>query len=201
MISAIIFDLGDVLVTGLTGIGLRLEGHVPYAADEIVQQFRGDEMRDFLLGWCSEEEYLTRVRAAHAWPLSIDEIRAIIREHFKTAMPGARELVLDLAREYSLYLLSDHGREWAEYIEAQHDFLSVFRRRFYSFDLHARKNDPETYRRVLEIIGAEPPECLFIDDRRAFLEAAAQAGLQTLLFQNAAQVRKALATLAIRKRA
>jgi FMN phosphatase YigB (HAD superfamily) len=198
MIRSIIFDLGDVLVTGLTGIGSRLETTLPYAADEILRQFRGDEMLPFLLGRCSEEEYLGRLKRAYGWQPSIDEIKVVIREHFRTAIPGAREMVLELAREYPLYLLSDHGREWAEYIEWQHDFLRAFRRRFYSFDLHTRKNMPETYRRVVEMIGAKPEECLFIDDRRVFLDAAQQAGLQTLLFEDAAQARNALAALAIR---
>jgi HAD superfamily hydrolase (TIGR01509 family) len=198
MIRAIIFDLGDVLVTGLTGIGSRLEPSLHYPAGEILRQFRGDEMQALLLGTCSEEQYLDRLKRAYGWPLSTDEIKAVIREHFKTAMPGARELVLDLARDYPLYLLSDHGREWIEFIESQHDFLSVFRRRFYSFDLHARKNDPETYRRVLSTIGVAAAECLFIDDRRAFLGAAAQAGLQTLQFEDAVQTRNTLANLAIR---
>jgi FMN phosphatase YigB (HAD superfamily) len=197
MIRLIIFDLGDVLVTGLSGIGSRLEGRLPYAADEIVRQFRGDEMQDFLLGWCSEEEYLTKVKIAHAWPLAIAEIQAAIREHFKTAIPGARELVLDMAPRYPLYLLSDHGREWIEFIESQHDFLAAFRQRFYSFDLHARKYEPETYRRVLALIEAVPQECLFIDDRRPFLDAARQVGLQTLLFENVAQARTALAALPV----
>jgi HAD superfamily hydrolase (TIGR01509 family) len=197
MIAAIIFDLGDVLVPGLTGFGSRLVTGMGHPADEIVQQFRGDELVDLLLGRCTEEQYLGRLKAAYGWPLPIEEIRDGLREHFKQSIPGARELVLELAEAYPLYLLSDHCREWVEWIEAQHDFLGAFRRRFYSFDLHTRKNNPDTYHRVLEMIGVEPHECLFIDDRRVFLDAAAQAGLQTLLFEDAIQARKALAEIGI----
>ena len=62
MIRALLFDLSDVLVVGLTGIGARLQAILPYPADEILRQLRGDAMLDFLLGYCSEEEYLGRVK-------------------------------------------------------------------------------------------------------------------------------------------
>jgi HAD superfamily hydrolase (TIGR01509 family) len=195
MINAIIFDLSDTLVAGLTGAGARLEKLLPYSGDEILRQLRGDEMLPFILGRCTEDEYLASLARAHNWPPAIDEIKAVIREHFRSAIPGAREMVLDLAGRHPLYLLSDHGREWAEYIEAQHDFLALFRRRFYSFELHMRKNSAGTYGRVVRMIGASPQECLFIDDRRAFLDAAKEAGLQTLPFEDPAQVMNAVGEL------
>ena len=56
MIRALLFDLSDVLVVGLTGIGARLQTILPYSGDEILGQLRGDAMLDFLLGYCSEDE-------------------------------------------------------------------------------------------------------------------------------------------------
>ncbi len=192
MIRALLFDLSDVLVVGLTGIGVRLQTTLPYPADEILRQLRGDAMLDFLLGYCSEEAYLGRVKLDYGWEPDVDQIKAIIRQHFKTALPGASEIVTSLARDYPLYLLSDHGREWARYIEAEHAFLGLMRRRFYSFDLHLRKNNPEVYREVLRQIGVPAAECLFIDDRPGFLAAAGQAGLTGILFENGGQLRREL---------
>jgi FMN phosphatase YigB (HAD superfamily) len=184
MMRAILFDLSDVLVVGLTGVEARLQAYLPYPGDGILRQLRGDAMLDFLLGYCSEEEYLGRVKRDYGWALEIDQIKAVIRQHFRTAMPGAGEVVASLAVDYPLYLLSDHGREWARYIEAEHAFLGLFTRRFYSFDLHLRKNNPEVYREVLRRIGAPAAECLFIDDRPGFLAAAGQVGLAGILFEN-----------------
>jgi hypothetical protein len=67
MIRALLFDLSDVLVVGLTGIGARLQAYLPYPGDEILRQLRGDAMLDFLLGYCSEEEYLGRVKMGRAF--------------------------------------------------------------------------------------------------------------------------------------
>jgi len=189
MIRAILFDLSDVLVIGLTGIEARLQAYLPYPGDEILRQLRSDAMLDFLLGYCSEEEYLWRVRRDYGWKPGIDQIKAVIRQHFKTAIPGAGELVAGLAKDYPLYLLSDHGREWARYIEAEHAFLGLFTRRFYSFDLHLRKNTPEVYREVLRQIGMPAAECLFVDDRPGFLAAASQVGLAGVQFENSEQLR------------
>jgi HAD superfamily hydrolase (TIGR01509 family) len=192
MIRTLLFDLSDVLVVGLTGIEARLQAILPYRGDEILRQLRSDAMLDFLLGYCSEEEYLGRVKHAYGWEPDVDQIKAIIRQHFKTAMPGAAEIVARLARDYPLYLLSDHGREWARYIEAEHAFLGLFTRRFYSFELHLRKNNPETYREVLRQIDVPAAECLFVDDRAGFLAAAGQAGLTGILFENCDQLKNKL---------
>ncbi len=197
MIRALLFDLSDVLVVGLTGIGTRLQAILPYSADEILRQLRGDAMLDFLLGYCSEEEYLGQVKAEHGWEPSVDQIKAVIRQHFKTAIPGAGEIVASLARDYPLYLLSDHGREWARYIEAEHAFLGLFTRRFYSFDLHLRKNAPEVYHAVLRQIDVPAAECLFVDDRPGFLAAASQAGLAGIRFESSEQLRSKLADYSI----
>jgi FMN phosphatase YigB (HAD superfamily) len=200
MIRALLFDLSDVLVVGLTGIGARLQTILPYPADEILRQLRGDAMLDFLLGYCSEEEYLGRVKHDYGWEPDIDQIKAIIRQHFKTAIPGAGAIVASLAKDYPLYLLSDHGREWARYIEAEHAFLGLLRRRFYSFELHLRKNNPEVYREVLRQIGVPAAECLFIDDRPGFLAAASQAGLAGIQFEGSEQLRSRLAEYSIAMR-
>jgi FMN phosphatase YigB (HAD superfamily) len=197
MIRALLFDLSDVLVVGLTGIGARLQPYLPYPGDEILHQLRGDAMLDFLLGYCSEEEYLGRVKHDYGWEPDIDQIKAIIRQHFKTAIPGAGAIVASLAKDYPLYLLSDHGREWARYIEAEHAFLGLLRRRFYSFELHLRKNNPEVYREVLRQIGVPAAECLFIDDRPGFLAAASQAGLAGIQFEGSEQLRSRLAEYSI----
>lgn len=192
MIQAILFDLNDTLVTGLTGIEVRLQPLLHQPGDIILKQFRSDYMLDFLLGYCSEDEYLSNLKQAYGWEPSIEQLKAIIREHFKTAMPGMSDMVTSLAKRYPLYLVSDNGREWTEYVEAEHAFLRLFSNRFYSFESHTRKNNPDTYREVLHQIGAEASACLFVDDRTPFLETAAQVGLIPILFESSTLLRNKL---------
>ena len=94
-----------------------------------------------------------------------------------------------LGTSYPLYLSWDHGREWAINIEEVHPVLAMFQRRFYSFELHTRKNDPASFREVLRQIREEPSRCLLIDDRAEFRQAAAEIGLETLAFESSRQLR------------
>ncbi len=187
-IRTILFDLSDVLVVGLTGLGDTLRGRLPYTATEILAQFRSPPMSDFLLGSITEDAYLRRVMQEFGWDIDLAELKNSIRRHFDQTVPGMVEIVAALAKYYPLYLLSDHGREWIEYIESRHVFLGSFSQRFYSFSLHTRKNNPTTYRSILPVMGCDPHECLFIDDRHLFLDAANEVGLQTILFRDSRQL-------------
>lgn len=89
-------------------------------------------------------------------------------------------------------LLSDHGREWIDYIEQTHPFLAIFSSRFYSFDLHTRKTNPATYQYILSTLNLQAEACLFIDDREKFLEVAKEVGLQTLHFTDSLHVKAIL---------
>jgi HAD superfamily hydrolase (TIGR01509 family) len=55
-----------------------------------------------------------------------------------------------------------------------------------------RKNNPDTYRKILNQIEAIPEECLFIDDRLMFLDAAKEVGLNTIQFEDSNQLRAGL---------
>jgi FMN phosphatase YigB (HAD superfamily) len=196
-IHTIIFDLNDTLVVGLTGIGPQLEPLLHAPADEIPSLFREDPMLDFLLGHCTEDEYLAEIKAMHGWDADIQDIKPILREHFKQAIPGMPEIVAALAKTYPLVLLSDQGREWGEYVEDIHPFIRLIPRRFYSYQMHRRKTDPATFAGVVNEIGAAPADCLMIDDRQGFLDFAAEAGLQTILFEGSGPLRDQLTSLGI----
>jgi HAD superfamily hydrolase (TIGR01509 family) len=55
-----------------------------------------------------------------------------------------------------------------------------------------RKNNSDTYTKVLNLINAIPEECLFIDDRPMFLDVAKEVGLSTIRFEDSIQLRAAL---------
>ncbi len=197
MIRCLIFDLNDTLVRGLTGVEEALAPILGIDKAEILPALRSDEMLPFLLGETSEDEYLRTVITAHAWPIDLDLLKRLIRANFAHAVPGADELARHLSGRYELALLSDDGREWAAYKEAAHGFLALFARKFYSFDLTSRKNDPRTFRTVLEALGRAPGECLFIDDRQRFLDAALGAGLTGIRFEGSPSLRGRLAEFGV----
>ncbi|MBN2352195.1 MAG: HAD hydrolase-like protein [Spirochaetales bacterium] len=197
MIKYVIFDLADTLVRGLTGIGEGLSDNcAPTPKDHIVDCLRGEEMTDFLLGRTTEDDYLGSLIRKYHWSIDLDSLKKTIRRHFDEAIPGMAELVRQLSGKYSLVLLSNHGREWVEYIEKKHRFLDLIRRRFYSFDLKCLKNTPEIFLRVLAALNAEPTECMFIDDRETVTQTA--RGLDAIRFTDAETLKDELRRRGIR---
>jgi len=68
-------------------------------------------------------------------------------------------------------------------------YFSVF---FSSCFLGLRKPDEAIYRTVLQVTQCQPAECIFIDDREVNLECPRELGVATILFQDAAQLRREL---------
>ena len=50
------------------------------------------------------------------------------------------------------------------------------------------KSDVESYRRLLQMIGIEPSQVMYVDDKAENIEAASEAGLQAILYKNNEEV-------------
>jgi putative hydrolase of the HAD superfamily len=94
--------------------------------------------------------------------------------------------------KHDLALLSDHAREWIEYIEGVHSFLGVFKARYYSFEIGTLKRDPASFDYVLGKLGIDAVDCLFIDDNARNIGVANTLGINGILFKNAVQLELAL---------
>lgn len=115
-----------------------------------------------------------------------------IQEAWNDILVGFREESVAhlsvLKERYNLYLLSNtnsiHHAEFTKMFSREIDgppFDDRFTTAYYSHTLQRRKPYPETYLYVLGASGLHAGETLFIDDARANIEGAAQAGLQTRL--------------------
>ena len=60
-----------------------------------------------------------------------------------------------------------------------------------------RKPEPTIYRRALDILGRPAERVLFVDDRTENAAAAASAGMKTIRFEGAGQLRRELETLGV----
>ena len=59
------------------------------------------------------------------------------------------------------------------------------------------KPDRKIYELTLEKLGSEPTQSVFIDDDLEYVSAAKNAGLNTILFEGAEQVKNELARLGV----
>ena len=106
--------------------------------------------------------------------------------------------IREIAPEYDLYILSNNNvlssaRFGEMMTEAGMPFDKYFKKCFFSFRLHQLKPFPEIYRSAIEGIGLPPEEILFIDDAPINIEGARKARIQTILFSEDLDIRKAFA--------
>ena len=178
----IIFDLSEVIISGLKGSERQISHELSLAEDVVAKALVGEGFDELLHGRLSEEEYLTDLISHHGWHISSLRLMEIIRRNFHEVVPGMDEILKRLSERFSLVLLSDHAREWILYIEANYDFFNLFLRRFYSFELNSTKIQSSTFVTVLEKLGVGPALCLFIDDNERNIEAARSVGIRAIRF-------------------
>ena len=198
-IKGIIFDLSEVLLTGIKNTGIvlaekhRLEDikavvswtpiRTPLVVPLVEELFHGD---------VSEDEYISSVLreypmlGQHGW------LKDHILNNFKE-VEGTREIILKLrSRGYKMALLSVHAKEWIEYCEKKFDFHKLFDVLCYSYVTKVSKPDPASFQNALKALDAGPEECIFIDDSQVNIDAAQRLGIFSILFTTATDLEREL---------
>jgi putative hydrolase of the HAD superfamily len=191
----VIFDLADVCVRGFVGLEYVLSACTGRDPDKLNEALRGERLTAVFEGRISEHDYLKGVLKDINLKVPLFFIKPIIRHNFRE-VHGTRSIIEGLkSNGYRIGLLSDHVKEWVEYIEAKHGFLQLFDEKFYSFDLRTTKKHPESFRYALDRLEADPDKTLFVDDTPKNLEVALSAGIKHVhQFANADGLRKDLAS-------
>lgn len=85
-------------------------------------------------------------------------------------------------RQYDFVLLSNDVSEWSAYITEHYGLNKYFKDKIVSGDVKCRKPDKRVFELTLDRIGRPAPECVFVDNSVANLEAAAALGMNPVLF-------------------
>jgi len=113
-------------------------------------------------------------------------------------MPGMLQLVKDVKTAgYPTYGLTNWSWEKLPGVIEQYEILQLIDHIVCSGKEKTIKPFPEIYQILLTRYGLKPEECVFIDDNAANLATAASLGIHTILFESEAQLRSALASLAL----
>ena len=106
-------------------------------------------------------------------------------------LPGMAELLDDLAGRVERVTASNYP-VWIEQVARDH-LTGRIERVLASCHLGARKPDEVFYTRLLDAVGAEAHEVLFVDDRTENVEAARDVGIDAHHFTDAGALRRWLA--------
>jgi len=198
-ISTIIFDLSEVLITGLLDIEKPLAHRLGIPSDGLFPAFGGQPLTELFCGRITEDAYLDALIEKQRWNISKDELKVLIRQNFHRRIPGMEQVVANLSARFELVLLSDHAREWIADIKTYHPFLELCTHQFYSYELGQTKAAPSTFTRVLDTIQRCPGQCLFIDDWIDNVAAAQRAEIRAIRFLGAADLMRRLTEMGLWK--
>lgn len=187
--STLIFDLSEVFISGLYGAETELAPRLGLPEKTVQRDLWIPWTVSFFEGRLTERQYLDEVIRRGGWTgITADEVGSYLRRNFSRRVPGMEDFIQRLSGRYELALLSDHAREWVDFIRQQHPLLECFDHIFFSFDLRHTKRERITFLTVLYKLGREPGECVFIDDLATNIEVARSVGLHGIQFKDVGQL-------------
>jgi methionine salvage enolase-phosphatase E1 len=192
LIKYLIFDLSEVLIRGILGVERKLSEKLQIPEKIILKSFACKDLESLCLGNISETEYLNQIIKSENWPISISELKILIRDNFKIEISQMVVFIKQLKKKYILFLCSDHCREWIEYIEEYHSFLELFSRKYYSYETKSLKSDEQTFLNIIWGNKLHPEEIVFIDDNPFNTKTAEKVNIHSIIFQNYQQLKNEL---------
>ena len=194
MKQTIIFDLGGVLI----------DWNPRYLYRKIFPD--REEMEYFLKSVCSLEwhvqmdgeksfnDAISELIPHH--PEYSEQIRAYFErweEMIGGDIPGSVKILEELKDAgYPLAALSNWSSETFPFVNAKYEFLDWFDPQIISGQVGLVKPDPDIYHLILCQIDRDPEECLFIDDVKGNIKAAADIGIKTIHYSSPRQLREDL---------
>ncbi|MFM8367285.1 MAG: HAD family hydrolase [Chloroflexota bacterium] len=199
-ISAIIFDLGNVL---LGWDVRRLYNRLlpdPTTVDRFLEEIRFAEWNAKQDAGRSFQEGVTEL--SNEFPHYAELIQAY-DTYWEESLTGEYHETVEIVRslkqeDWKLYLLSNFSTEKYELIKHDHEFLDLFDDQIISGEHKTVKPDRAIFDITLKRINRDPWECLFIDDSLANIETANNMGFQTIHFQSPPLLRESLKKLSIK---
>lgn len=200
-VTTFIFDLSDVLIGGMGDLVGALPSALGLDEEKCYELVNGQWLVELCHGEISEDEYLRRIMACRVNGnpgMAAEEMKRLIRSGFDQQVEGMDQVVRLLARRYQVVLLSDHAREWIQYIHEAHPFLSVFPQHFYSFEAGHSKRQGTAFGNLLKEVRRPAKNCLLIDDKPSNIERAKRYGIDGIVFENAQQLMERLPEYGVR---
>ena len=102
------------------------------------------------------------------------------------------DYVKELHGSYDLVLLSNAPADFLNRLLRENDLYPLFDHIIISSDVGLTKPGVEIYKLMLDKTGADPKDCVMIDDNPANISGAINAGLSGIIYQDIDQLRTAL---------
>lgn len=187
MYTTIIFDFFDVIrndpfQTWLKRYNLPREGAYHEASKQLDA------------GTISQEQFFDRLHEISGQP------RETVVEEFentKVLDEGTLDLIEALRAKYKIGLLTNAASEYVRPVLVRHDHEKLFHEVFVSAEIGHIKPSAEAFQHVLEKLGAQASETIFIDDNAHNVAGAQAVGITGLQFTGLDQLKADLNQLGV----
>lgn len=115
-----------------------------------------------------------------------DDLEKIEKDYLDTIKlnDGLLEFIKAVRMKYKLAIISNDSSRWSKYLREKFNIDQYFDVISISGDLKIRKPDERIFRHTIEKLAVKAEECLYIDDRRGYLEAAKRVGMNAILLNS-----------------
>ncbi|MFH0912829.1 MAG: HAD family hydrolase [Candidatus Omnitrophota bacterium] len=195
-ISAIIFDLGNVLVDfDHTIAAKKISAFATKDPQEIFNLFFDSRLTGFFEeGRISPQEFFSGVQEALHLGIEYEQFLPIWNEIF--FLSEKNRMVYNLAKflkkRYKTALLSNINILHFEYLKRNFPVFDAFHHIITSCESGARKPHHSIYEKTLQALETLPENVFYTDDRPELVEGACRLGVRGFTFQGAEQLKEDL---------
>jgi putative hydrolase of the HAD superfamily len=198
--DVILFDVGGVLLTNGWDHRERAAATERFGLD--AASFEAHHLAAVDLwerGTTTAAAYLEAAVFYQPRPFTCEEFFSFILSQSQLLPGGAVGILAELAasKKCMVGALNNEARETNEHRFQHFGLRRYFQIAFSSCYVGLRKPEPAIYRLALDVLGVAPQRVLFIDDRPENAAAAADAGMQAIVFGGESALRGELASLGV----
>ena len=196
MIKAILFDLGEVVLTNDWHYDCpeKFSEYSKYFGITYDDMERGwnEAWPKYELGVISENKFWEIfLKIARARNIDIDKAKLLWRKYF-SSKPEMFPLLAKLKENYKLVVLSATGKEWLNFKIRKYNLDKYFSDYITTFNTGLKKTDENIYYLAAKKLDVKLQECLFIDDSDKVIQTANSIGMKTILFKSPKQLNSQL---------
>jgi HAD superfamily hydrolase (TIGR01509 family) len=185
----------DAVIFDMDGIIIDSEEHWERARLAVVAEFGGtyhpDVARDVM--GMSPPEWSRYLRDRIGIPLDAARIeREIVRQlvadyqRDRPFYPGAIDAVRAVSARWPTAVASSSGRDLIDLVVSLADLQNAFTVTVSGAEVAHGKPAPDVYLKAAELLGADPRNCVAIEDSAAGIRAGKNAGMRVIAVPNAA---------------
>ena len=185
-ISAIVFDLGNVLIPFDYKFAINKLNNIEQGLGNHFIDFYNSNYnihRDFESGKISRVKFLRTMLKAINHKIDAETFCRIFSEIF-TVNEDVVSLLPKLKTHYNLFLLSNTNSIHQEYGWQKYGFLNYFDKLILSHEVKSIKPEEKIYREVEKASGLPSSNHLYIDDIKEYVDAAINIGWDAVQFIN-----------------